>query len=733
MHEQASLLYFLSLWFSGTGALNCILTSIVFGASHRLAVLANVALMLILYAGIVYNAWRWRRNGDDLRFLRRAHVLFTVLGGAWGCLINLFALYGQPEQTGLLVGLASAIVSTPIISVPTAIALGFFIPEAVLSVIALSSTMPNADVYTAAAFTSFTFYVATIIVYSNRTFAGRSLARAALQRQIETVKVFLREYEEGSPDWLWSTCADGFVYNASSQMLAATELTLEQLQKLRLSDLVVPVDGAGSENPGQFNFADCLREGTPFRDLLVRYEVNDRTRWFALTGHPIVDQRGAMTGFRGIGRDVTANHDANEKINFLAHHDSLTGLLNRRSFIERADRLCAEGLPFALALIDLDSFKGVNDTYGHPVGDSLLQCVASRIRQSIRPLDIAARLGGDEFAVLIHDADEEIGYATAERLVTTLAERFSVAGVTLRPGASMGVSASPSQGTDTVRLLMLADLALYKAKESGKGTACVFAEWMEREYQNQMSKEADLVHAIESGEIVVAYQPVVDVGTGQVVSGEALARWQHPVRGSIMPSEFIPTAERSDLMERLGELVLRLACRDAATWDPPVQVNVNLSPRQLQSGRFLKILTEALEESRLAPQRLAVEVTEAVLLDSTEKTRQQLRAIRDLGVKLILDDFGSGYSSLTYLHEFEVDGIKIDADFTSKLSNRKVAAIYRMIARLASDLNIYVVAEGVEEPAQLEWLRQNGIQFAQGHLLGRPAFLPPTRRVEYLA
>lgn len=732
MHEQANLLYFLSLWFGGTGALNCILTSIVFGAPHRPAILANVVLMLILYAGVVHNARRWRRNGNDLQFLRRAWVLFSMLGGAWGGLINLFALHGQPEQAGLLVGLASAVVSTPIISVPAAVALGFFIPEAILSVIAVSSTMPTADIYTAAAFTSFTFYAATVIVYSNRTFAGRSVARFALQREIETVNVFLREYEEGSSDWLWSTCADGFVRSASPQMLAATELTLEQLQKLRLQDLVVPVAGAGGENHGQCDFVSCLRESTPFRDLLVRYEVNNRVRWFALTGHPLVDQDGVMTGFRGIGRDVTANHEASEKINLLAHHDSLTGLLNRRSFIEVADRLCAEGQPFALALIDLDSFKGVNDTYGHQIGDSLLQCVASRIRHSIRPLDTAARLGGDEFAVLIRDADEETGHAIAERLVMMLAERFSVAGVTLMPGASMGISASPSQGTDTVRLLMLADLALYKAKECGKGTARVFAEWMEQEYRGRMNKEAELLHAIENGEIAVAYQPVVDIGTGQVVSGEALVRWQHPVRGSIMPNEFIPTAERSDLIERLGELVLRLACRNAATWDPPVQVNVNLSPRQLQSGRFLQILTETLEESRLAPERLAIEVTETLLLDSTEKTLQQLRAVRDLGVKLILDDFGSGYSSLTYLHKIDVDGIKIDAAFTSKLPDRKVAAIYRMIARLASDLNIYVVAEGVEEPAQLEWLRQNGIQFAQGYLLGRPALSPPMRRIEYL-
>ena len=730
VHEQSKLLYILSLWFGGTGAVNCVLTSFIFGAWHNPLISINAFLIIFIYAMIVHNAQSWKRSGDDTRFIRRAQTSFAVLGFAWGCLINLFALYGQPAQAGLLVGLASAVVSTPIISVPAAVAFGFFVPEAALSVVAVSITMPTAEFYTSVAFISLVFYVAAVTLYSNKMFIGRSVARHALQREIETVNVFLREYEEGSSDWLWSTYVDGVVHSASPRMLSAMRISLEQAQQHRLQDLVTTETDADNRPAG--DLASFFLRKFSFRDHLVRYQIDNEARWFALTGHPVADRKGTIIGFRGIGRDVTKTHTAAKEIKFLANHDSLTGLLNRRSFIETADKLCADNQPFALALIDLDSFKAVNDSFGHNIGDSLLRNVAARIRHQIRPFDIAARLGGDEFAVIIRDADETLGHTIADRLVASLSERFETAGISLIPGASLGISASPNQGSDTVRLLMLADLALYKAKESGKGTVRVFAGWMEEEHRVQMTKEADLLNAIENGQIVVAYQPIVDIATGQVVSGEALVRWQHPTRGTIMPGEFIPIAERNDLIERLGELVLRVACRDAASWNSPIQVNVNVSPRQFKSGRFPQILVEALEESQLPPHRLGLEVTETLLLDSTGKMLKQLQSFRDLGIKLVLDDFGSGYSSLSYLHKIDVDGIKLDADFIKKLPDRKVAAIYRMVATLAADLNIYVVAEGIEESGQLEWLKKNGIQFGQGYLLGRPELSPPTKKIEYL-
>jgi diguanylate cyclase (GGDEF)-like protein/PAS domain S-box-containing protein len=546
------------------------------------------------------------------------------------------------------------------------------------------------------------------------------------------MSLFLREYEEESTDWLWTTDTAGTLTDAGAHMAAALGVAAEQLASLRLQDLLVTPDPAANSRTA-LHLATCLRDGLAFRDLLTIRHVSGGMRWFALTGHPVFNARGVPSGFRGIGRDITASREANERIAFLARHDSLTELPNRQAFLETIDQLSDDGRPFVLALIDLDNFKTVNDNYGHETGDGLLRCVAARLRQAIRPGDIAARLGGDEFAALIPGADGPEGLAIARRIATRLCEPARIGDITLTPGASLGVSVAPEHGTDRQRMMMLADLALYKAKEQSKGAVRLFVPALEEDYRSRMTQEAELRLALEKRQIAVEYQPVVDISTGQVVSAEALIRWDHPTRGPISPDAFIPIAERSDLMEHLGELVLRVACNDAAAWPAGIQVNINLSPRQLRSGRFLQILSEALEGSGLPPQRLGVEVTETLLLDGTEETLRQLRSLRETGVSLILDDFGSGYSSLTYLNEIEVDGIKIDAGFTRKLPSRKVAAIYRMIARLAADLNIYVVAEGVETSEQLAWLRQNGIPFAQGFLLGPPRRSPPSTRAVYLA
>ncbi|MCI0757142.1 putative bifunctional diguanylate cyclase/phosphodiesterase [Teichococcus vastitatis] len=728
MHDHASLLYFLSLLFSVTGAFNAAVTSFAFSGLEYPIILVVAASIVVNYAAIIRMALCWRRERDDLRLIERMRGLFTCLGVGWGLLISLYAYYGPPERSTLLLGLATGVVSTPIVSVPSSVAYGFFIPSAILCVIAVSFVMSGADPFTAMAFTSFACYASVGIYLTNKTFSGRSEARAALQREIETVRVFLREYEEGSPDWLWEIDADGLIRKANSSMASAMGVSPADLQGRELQLLVTSDD-----HNERANLASRLRQRLPFRDLLVYLEQSGRKRWLRLTGHPIYNDRGSATGFRGIGRDVTIAHEADLRIAFMAKHDGLTGLLNRQSFLSTLADLTTRDRSFGLFLIDLDGFKSINDTYGHGVGDSLLQWVAQRIEQCFGSAAVVARLGGDEFAVLLPSLDRDQAVPLAQALISKLNQSFIGDNIIISPGASVGISLFPDHSRDHQKLMLQADLALYKAKEEGKRTASLFADWMEQEYHQRLSQEAELHRAITNGEIILAYQPIVDINTGSVVACEALARWQHPVRGLLMPSEFIATAERTDLMERLGELVLRIACRDAAGWEHRVQVNVNLSPRQLRRGQFLQLLAEALEESGLPASRLGIEVTENVLLDGDERTLQQLRDIRACGAKLILDDFGSGYSSLSYLQDIDVDGIKIDKGFTRKLNAPKVRAICRMVARLAMDLNIYVVAEGVEEPSQLEWLKLNGIPFAQGYLLGSPATRQPSRQAEYLA
>lgn len=734
MRDQCHLLFLLCMLFSAAGMPNVALSSLAFGVTESPLMLGVVCVVLLLYAGIVVAAMRWKKTGNDYEFLRHSHLLYTLLGFAWGVTIILFSMNGRSDQAVLLLGLAAGVVSTPIISVPMAIAFGFFIPDAILSIYAIAFLMPNASFFSASAFISFTLYVAIGTIFTNLTFNGRSEARTALQREIQTVNVFLREYEEGSPDWLWQTDADGRIELAVPRMAEATGLEPGELNGRAMAELLTSIgEGTRAEERVHQDLALYFQKRQAFRDLLVRYEGPRGVRQFRLTGHPIFNDTGRITGFRGIGRDVTRDQEASEKVSFLAEHDGLTGLLNRRAFLKAVGALCRDKRSFALLLIDLDNFKGINDFYGHYVGDRLLQEVAGRLRQSIRPQDLGARLGGDEFAALIVGADGDEGLAVAQRLALHLGDSFEIDNITILSGASVGVSAFPKDAQDPERLLMMADLTLYKAKNLGKGKALLFAAWIEEEHRQLINREIELREAMGRGEIGVLYQPIVDLKSRRTIAVEALVRWNHPTRGVILPGKFIGVAERTELMETLGELVLRIACRDAASWPDPIQVNVNLSPRQLHSGRFTQILSETLEESGLPPERLAIEITESVLLEQDENTMAQLETIRRMGVKLILDDFGTGYSSLTYLHQVEVSGIKIDAAFTQKLPDPKVAVIYRTIIRLAMDLNIYVVAEGVEEASQLEWLDRNGIRFAQGYLLGYPTPSPPANRVEYLA
>jgi diguanylate cyclase (GGDEF)-like protein/PAS domain S-box-containing protein len=733
LRDQAGLLFFLSLLFPIAGTLNCLFIAAHFQPLQRPAVPLNAFLVVLFYGLIFHSALRWRKNADDLGFLRRAKWLYLGLGLSWGSIINLFGFYSEPDQMALILALASGVVSTPIISVPLTVAFGFFVPNAILSVIAVTFTMAHPDPVATVAFISFTLYAAVGILCVNWTFNGRAEARAALQREITTVKVFLREYREGSPDWLWETDAKGYLRFAPSNLAVSIGVAEQSLLAKRLPDLLV--SRSGTTDPEERRFPDletCFRRQLAFREMVTTLADAEQTRWFALTGHPVFDAKGRLTGFRGIGRDITERYEADQKLAFMANHDGLTGLLNRKAFVTLVEQACFEGRSFAIASIDLDDFKGKNDSYGHHIGDALLVCVAERIQAAIRPGDAAGRLGGDEFAVLLYDMDIEQGHALAARLAKALSEPVKINDLTLVPGASLGVAASDGLNNDAPRMLMLTDLALYKAKEQGKGTACRFEPEMELEYRRRLLREVELSQAINQGQITVAYQPIVDLMTGHVVCAEALARWRHPIRGLIPPNLFIETAEKSGLIDRLGEFILRSACQDAAGWETPIQVNVNLSAMQLNSGQLPALVSRILDETGLAPARLALEITETMLLNFSDSALQQLQSLRALGIKLVLDDFGTGYSSLSYLLRIEVDGIKIDRSFTMKLPDPKVAAIYRTVTRLAADLNTYVVAEGIEEASQLEWLRQNGVHFGQGYLLGRPQEAAPAPRAAYL-
>lgn len=717
-HEQATLLFGMTFFFTILGTASCILFTFAFERHVTSETAVADSVIMLLYLALLGGGLRWRRHGDDTSYIRESVQLLAGLGVAWGALVNLFAMGAGPDEQGILVGLIMALVSTPMLAVPLSAALAFYIPISILcSVAIVAQPIQVTAIYS---FFGFLGFALTGLIYMNKAMLERSIGRLNLQKEHRTISLFLREFQEVSSDWLWETDPDGRFRNVSARMATVLQVDQADLESLSVDDV------AHCRASQEDEFRDlilAMNQRIAFKDIILAVLIEGCVRWLCLTGHPVHDDLGRFLGYRGIGSDITEARIGRQRIEFLARHDSLTGLLNRTAFVEEVSAACDPlvGDAFALLLIDLDNFKGVNDDFGHAVGDHVLRSVAERIRATIRPTDLSARIGGDEFAVLLRDIGQADALEIAERIAEALSAPLMIEDLGFTPSGSVGIALSPAHGTDTETLMRRADLSLYRAKERGKKAACLFEFDFEQEYYGRMRLQAELASALDEQQLFLVYQPIVDVRTGDIVSVEALVRWRHPTRGVLTPGAFMPNAEASDLMERLGEYVLRLACHTAAGWRNPVPVAVNLSPKQLRSGRFVGILKQCLLESGLLPGRLALEVTETVFLVSSETTTNQLAAIRDLGVRIVLDDFGTGYSSLTYLRGFDVDGIKIDQSFTRDLpGSQKVAAIVRTIGRLASDMNVYVVAEGVETVGQMNWLRSNGIAFAQGYLLGRP-------------
>ena len=716
--DQATLLFSVTLLFAFLGVGSCTLFTVAFEQHVSIGINSLYAVVILLYGALVAGAVRWKRQRDDTAFIRRSVRVLMALGVAWGILVNMFAAIARPDQQGILIGLIMALVSTPMLGVPLSVAMAFYVPISAFCAIAILAQ--PVQIVAICSFLGFLVFTLIGVLNINKTILERSLGRLNLQKEHETIRVFLHEYEEISSDWLWETDRNGIFRNVGPRMVKALQIGQQQLETLSIFAFFT---GSGAREDDAARIFMFMRDRNAFKDATLTLRIGERTRWFSLTGHPVYDERGIFLGYRGIGSDVTEAHVVRRKIEFLASHDALTSLFNRKALVDGLIAACQGSAcsRFALLLIDLDSFKGINDNLGHLAGDEVLRTVADRLRDAIRPDDICARIGGDEFAVLLNGAGESDALSIADRLTASLSEFMLVETLAIRPSGSVGIALCPDHGADEETLMRRADLALYRAKERGKNTACLFEFEFEQEHLGRIRLQAELSSALDDGQIFLQYQPIVDVCSGEIVSVEALVRWRHPTRGLLSADAFVPAAEQGDLMERLGEHVLRLACRAAAGWANRIPIAVNLSPRQLRGGRFVSVLKACLAESGLSPGRLSLEVTETVFLATSESIMSQLLAVRALGVRLILDDFGTGYSSLTYLRGFDVDGIKIDASFIRDLpGSQKVAAIVRTIGRLASDMNIYVVAEGIETDAQLAWLRHNGIPFAQGYLLGRP-------------
>jgi diguanylate cyclase (GGDEF)-like protein len=409
----------------------------------------------------------------------------------------------------------------------------------------------------------------------------------------------------------------------------------------------------------------------------------------------------------------------------MALHDALTDLPNRVLFHEEVEnRLASLGRDerFAILYLDLDNFKTINDTLGHPIGDQLLRQVAEKVRGCLRSPDVIARLGGDEFGIIQGSLSQPHDAALlASRIMEALCKPFDVDGHQVLVGASIGIAVAPTDAADCDQLLKNADMALYRAKADGRGTYRFFEHEMDARMQARHAMELDLRKAITNGEFELYYQPLVTLDTEQICGFEALIRWIHPTRGTIPPLQFIPLAEETGLIVPIGEWVLRQACAEAAQWPAGVSVAVNVSPAQFRKPGLTQIVTSALEDSGLEAARLEVEITESVLLLNSEATLATLHHLRALGVRISMDDFGTGYSSLSYLRSFPFDKIKIDGSFVHDLASSKDSmAIVRAVAGLGSSLRMVTTAEGIETQEELDHLKREGCTEGQGYFFGKP-------------
>jgi diguanylate cyclase (GGDEF)-like protein len=479
-------------------------------------------------------------------------------------------------------------------------------------------------------------------------------------------------------------------------------------------------DDSGGAFAGAFvdhikQLGDAVKTGRAF--YTITNLLDGRT--ISIVGKPIAPHRWLL-----IHEDVTERERTQERMIHMARHDALTGLPNRALLRERLEqelKRVKRGDGLAVMCLDLDLFKSVNDTLGHPIGDELLKCVADRLRGCTREPDMVARLGGDEFAIIMTQLQSPTdATALAQRIQGSIGQPYHIEEHQIVTGISIGIAVAPDDGMDADVLMKNADLALYGAKADGRSTYRFFETEMDARMKARRGLELDLRRAITAQALELHYQPLVSIRDNEITALEALLRWNHASRGVISPADFIPIAEETGLIIPIGEWVLRTACKEATRWPEHVKVAVNVSPAQLKSRQFLAMIKSAFAETKLPPHRLQLEITETVLMQDTAATFETLNALRTLGVQIALDDFGTGYSSLSYLRSFPFDKIKIDRSFIKDLANGKEPlAIVHAVADLANCLNMISTAEGVETQQQFDVLQSIGCSEMQGYLFSR--------------
>ncbi|MEO6218199.1 MAG: EAL domain-containing protein [Sphingomonas sp.] len=574
---------------------------------------------------------------------------------------------------------------------------------------------------------AFAFFLSLAIATYRVTRFDRSASgtRGATESQGRMAARLVHEFESHTTGWFWQTDSHGQVIYLSSKV--ANELDTPEAPAVgEMLTALFRMDGGSAETERTLAFH--LSSRTAFSNYSVRpASAAKLERWWSISGRPTTDELGRFQGFIGSGSDLTERRRADAEITRLALFDSLTGLANRQRLRLSLDQMLHQPTgayrSTSLLLLDLDRFKAVNDTLGHQVGDSLLKQVGQRLHRAVGDAGLVGRLGGDEFQILLpSEANRERLGELARTIISSLSQPYFIDGSSITIGCSIGVAIAPEDGRDSETLIRNADLALYAAKADGRGIHRFFREELLIGAQSRKQLEDDLRHALAQDQFHVAYQPVVSTIDERIVGYEALIRWDHPTRGAISPTEFVPVAEDTGLIEAIGEWVLRTACVEAATWPKDIRVAVNVSPIQFANPRLPTVITSALAKSGIAPHRLELEITEGVFLDETASSEHMFKMLKSLGVRLALDDFGTGYSSLGYLKKAPFDKIKIDQSFVrgAAIAGNRNAAIIKAIVTLADTLGMETTAEGVEVQDEILLIRELGCSHIQGYVYGKP-------------
>ncbi|MBF9152601.1 EAL domain-containing protein [Novosphingobium sp. 1Y9A] len=532
----------------------------------------------------------------------------------------------------------------------------------------------------------------------------------------------LESFEQTGLGWFWSTDSEG-------RLSYISQTVLEDAASFLGRPFVTVVETDGSAEVGQSarSLGFQLSARSRIADVVVRFAVRrDDPRWWSLSGQPRHTPEGVFEGYTGFARDVTREYTRQREDERAAEFDSLTGLYNRHRMTRRLDSVLsayrASGRCCSLLMLDLDRFKHVNDTMGHPAGDELLRQVAERLRKVVGDRGDIGRLGGDEFQVILPDVEDrgKLGELTS-RLIQMISQPYAIEGKRAVIGTSVGIAVAPHDGEDRDALVASADLALYAAKNGGRGQFRFFSAELKDEAQERTILTGDLREALGRGELELHYQPVVRIADNYVVGFEALMRWNHPERGAIAPSVFIPIAEESNLIVPLGDWALKQACSDAANWPDNVRLSVNVSAVQFGVAGFVNSVASALATSGIDPERLELELTETVFMRDSEAVDETFGSLKGLGVRLALDDFGTGYSSLSYLRSAPFDKLKIDRSFveTCAAKDNNSAKIISAVIGLADALGMETTVEGVEAFDQLEVVKKRGAKLVQGHLFAR--------------